>query len=247
MGGKEEHPMVKIDEIAPSVFRLCVFVPEFNLEFAHFLVHDDEPLLYHTGMRRMFPMLHEAVARLIDVKKLRWIGYSHFEVDECGALNDWLAVAPHAQAVAGFVGAMVNLADFSARPARILQPGEVFSTGASRFRYHPTPHLPHGWDAGVLFEESRGTLFCSDLFHHEGENPALTSGDIMEKIRTTLKAYQAGPLMNYVPYHTRVPVLLSELAALKPSTLAIMHGSSYRGDCAKALLALDGLLKESMS
>ncbi|MCE9589604.1 MAG: MBL fold metallo-hydrolase [Planctomycetes bacterium] len=239
--------MVSVDEIAPDVFRLCVFVPEFNLQFAHFLVRDDEPLLYHTGMRRMFPLIREAAATLIDVKKLRWIGYSHFEVDECGALNDWLGVAPRAQAVAGFVGAMVNLSDFSDRPARMLQPGEVFTTGKRRYRYVPTPHLPHGWDAGVLFEETDGIVFCSDLFHHEGDNPALTNDDLLGKVRATLRAYQSGPLMNYIPYHTRVPALLNELAALKPRTLAVMHGSSFRGDCAKALIDLDGALKEIMS
>lgn len=228
----------KIDEIAPDVHRISIFAPDFNLEFNHFLVRDEEPLLYHAGMRRMFPELEEAVARLIPPKDLRWIGYSHFEVDECGALNDWLSVAPRAQAVAGQIGAMVNLADYSIRPARGLEKGEVIETGRYRFRYHPTPHLPHGWDAGVLFEETQGTLFVSDLCHQNGEREALTSEDVAERSREAAMQLQASPLMEYVPYTPKTERLLGELAGFEPKTLAIMHGSSFTGNGADVLRRL---------
>ena len=146
--------MVTTTEIAPEIYRLAVFVPEINLEFSHFLVRDEEPLLFHAGLRSMFPLLREAVSRLIDVSKLRHIGFSHFESDECGGLNHWLELAPAAQPVCGLVGAMVSVNDFSIRPARVLTRDDVLPTGRYRFRFLPTPHVPHGWDAGVLFEES---------------------------------------------------------------------------------------------
>ena len=227
-----------VHEIAPDVFRISSYVPDFDMEFNHFLVRDEQPLLYHAGMRRMFPDLKEALATLIDPKSLRWIGYSHFEVDECGALNDWFAIAPHAQAVAGQIGAIVNLADFSSRPARGLDKGELLETGKYRFRYHPTPHLPHGWDAGVLFEETHGTLFVSDLFHHNGKREPLTSDDVVERSRAAAKQMQSGPLMDYVPYTPKTERLLSELAGFAPKTMAIMHGSSFTGDGADALRRL---------
>ncbi|MGD9691272.1 MAG: MBL fold metallo-hydrolase [Phycisphaerales bacterium] len=236
----------RVTEIAPGVHQICVLYPEINLQFNHFLVLDEEPLLYHTGMRRMFPEVLEGVRRVMDPARLRWIGFSHFEVDECGALNDWLRVAPRAQAVTGIVGALVNLSDFAERPARVLEAEEVFVTGAKRFRYRPTPHLPHGWDAGVLFEETEGTLLCSDLFSHNGDVVALTEGDILEATRESLRNFQAGPLMDYMPYTKKTRPLLEGLAGLRPRTLATMHGSSYRGDCAKALLELDGVMKEML-
>ncbi len=231
----------RIDEIAPAVHRISIYAPDFDLEFNHFLVRDEEPLLYHAGMRRMFPELRQAVARLIDPRDLRWIGYSHFEVDESGALNDWLDVAPRAQAVAGQIGAAVNLADFASRPARGLEKGEVLETGRFRFRYHPTPHLPHGWDAGMLFEETEGTLFVSDLFHHDGRREPLTSEDVVERSRTAATKLQASPLMDYVPYTPKTERLLGELAAFEPRTLAIMHGSSFTGNGADALRRLAGV------
>lgn len=225
----------EVTEIAPDIHRISIYVPEFDLEFNHFLVRDDEPLLYHAGMRRMFPALREAVTKLIDLRELRWIGYSHFEVDESGALNEWLEAAPRAQAVSGQIGAMVNLADFADRPARGLEKGEVIETGKYRFRYHPTPHLPHGWDAGVLFEQTHGTMFVSDLFHHNGRREPLTSQDVVERSRDAAQTMQTGPLMDYVPYTPHTERLLGELADFEPRTLAIMHGSSYSGDGGRAL------------
>jgi flavorubredoxin len=238
--------MAQVTEIAPNVHRISILYREINLQFNHFLVVDDEPLLYHTGMRRMFPEVLEAVKRVIDPATLRWIGFSHFEVDECGSLNDWLKIAPHSQAVSGVVGSLVNLADFADRQPRALDADEIFSTGKFRFRYCPTPHLPHGWDAGVLFEETQRTLFCSDLFTHNGDVEALTESDILGRTRQSLADFQAGPLMDYMPYTPNTRPLLEGLASLKPRTLATMHGSSFVGDAAKALIELDGVMEEML-
>lgn len=238
--------MTAIDEIAPNVHRISILWPEINLQFNHFLVVDDEPLLYHTGLRRMFPQVLDAVKRIIDPASLRWIGFSHFEVDECGSLNDWLKVAPQAQAVSGVVGALVNLNDFADRPPRALNVDETFCTGRMRFRYRPTPHLPHGWDAGVLFEETQRTLFCSDLFTHNGQVEPITSSDILGRTRESIRDFQAGPLMDYMPYTPNTRRLLEGLASLKPATLATMHGSSFTGDCAQALRDLDVVMKEML-
>jgi flavorubredoxin len=235
---------MKITEIAPDLFRLSLYVPELNLQFNHFLVRDEEPLLYHTGMRKMFPAVREGVATLLDPAALRWIGFSHFEVDECGALNDWLAVAPGARPVCSVVGALVNMADFATRPARGLGGDEVFTTGKYRFRFRATPHLPHGWDAGVLFEETRRTLFCSDLFHHEGNVEPVTESDILGRVRTAITHYQAGPLMDYMPWTSRTEKQLHGLAELQPRTLATMHGSSFIGDGGRALRDLEGVMRE---
>jgi flavorubredoxin len=218
--------MTTIDEIAPDVYRLGLFVPEYNMQFNHFLIKDDAPMLYHAGMRMMFPELKEAVVKLIRPEELRWVGFSHFEVDECGALNDWLQVAPEAQAVCGIIGAMVNMGDFAIRPAHGLANGDVLQTGKYRYRFIPTPHLPHGWDAGVLFEENGRTLFCSDLFHQDGNRVALTDRDILGEVRESLRAGQSSPLPDYMPYTHKTKGMLHELADLKPATLAIMHGSS---------------------
>jgi len=236
--------MALITEIAPGVHRISILFAEINLQFNHFLIVDDEPLLYHTGMRRMFPEVLDAMKRVIDPAKLRWIGFSHFEVDECGSLNDWLKIAPQAQAVSGVVGSLVNLTDFADRPPRALDADESISTGRFRFRYRPTPHLPHGWDAGVLFEETQRVLLCSDLFTHNGDVEPLTESDIVSRTRQSIQDFQAGPLMDYMPYTPRTRPLLEGLAGLKPRTLATMHGSSFTGDCSKALIELDGVMKE---
>lgn len=235
---------LSVNEIAPDVFRLCVYVSDFNLQFSSFLVRDDEPLLFHTGMRQFFPYLKEGVERLTDLRKLRWISWSHFESDECGALNDWLSVAPDAEPVCSMVGALVNLNDFSQRPPRFLQPGETFSTGRHTYRYIATPQLPHGWDAGVMFDQTDKTLFCSDLFHQTNECEPLTTGDIVSRARQVLVEYESTPFANYVPYTHRTGPMMEGLAALKPETLAIMHGSSYRGNCEQAIRDLAVVFKE---
>ena len=228
----------RIDEIATDLYRISLYVEDFDLQFNHFLVKDDEPLLFHTGMRGMFPAVRDAVARVIDPAQLRWIGWSHFEMDECGALNEWLAAAPHATPVCSQLGAMINIADFADRPPKGLDPGETLATGRHRFRFVPTPHLPHGWDAGVLFDETDRVLLCSDLLHQLGDVEPVTSADITDRYRHALASYQQSPvLMDYVPYNDNTRRQLANLAALKPRTLAAMHGSTFVGDGAAILLA----------
>lgn len=236
--------MVTIDEIAPDLFRLSLYVPQVDMQFNHFLVRDDEPLLFHAGLRAMFPELREAVASLIDPASLRYVAWSHFESDECGALNDWLALAPHAQPACTLVGKIVTVDDFSIRPALGLTENDVLHTGKYRFRFYRSPHLPHGWDAGVLFEETRQTLFCSDLFHHFGNVAALTTSDLIEPTQQAMRHMQQGPLAGYLPYTRQTHGVLRRLAELKPQTLAVMHGSSYRGDASGMLVDLADAIKE---
>jgi flavorubredoxin len=233
-----------ITEIAPDVFRLSLFVPEADLQFNQFLVRDDEPLLFHTGMRAIFPVVREAVASLIDPASLRWIGFSHFEADECGALNEWLTVAPRATPACGFVGAMVSVNDFAQRAARPLAHDEVLVTGRRRFRFLATPHVPHCWEAGLFFEETARTLLCSDLLHQGGDVEPLTSADPLDRVRRTLVEYQAGPLANYMPWTPRTERVLGDLAALQPATLATMHGSAYSGDGATVMRGLAGVMRD---
>jgi flavorubredoxin len=236
--------MARIDEIAPDLFRISIYLPHIDLQFNHFLVRDDEPLLFHTGMRRMFPEVQEAVSRIIDVASLRWISWSHFEVDECGALNDWLWIAPRAQAACSQVGALMNVEDFSARPPRGLARDEVIETGRRRFRYVPTPHLPHGWDAGVVFEETGRVLLCSDLFHQLGDVEPVTTNDVLGRWAHALETYQAHPvLMDYMPYTASTRKRLEELASLRPGVLAAIHGSSFVGDGAAALTSAADIME----
>ncbi len=239
--------MTRIDEVAPDLFRISVYAEQFDLQFNHFLVRDEEPLLFHTGMRGMFPAVRDALATIIDPAALRWISWSHFEVDECGALNEWLSVAPNATPVCGELGAMVNIGDFSNRPPRGLKPDEVLETGRHRFRFVPTPHLPHGWDAGVLFEETDRVLLCSDLLHQIGDLEPVTTSDITGRYRSAVETYQQSPvLMDYVPYTDNTKRQLAKLAALQPRVLAAMHGSTFVGDGESVLLACDDILRETL-
>jgi flavorubredoxin len=193
----------------------------------------------------MFPEVHDAVAALIDPASLRYISWSHFEVDECGALNEWLAIAPRAEPLCTEVGAMVNLADFASRPARGLKAGDVIATGRRQYRYIATPHLPHGWDAGVLFEEQERVLLCSDLFHQLGNVEAVTSLDVVGRFRQALATYQAHPvLMDYMPFTPNTRAQMERLAALSPQTLAAQHGSGFVGDGAAALRAAADVMQE---
>ena len=236
--------MTKVTEIAPDVFRIATFVPQAGIEFAGFLVRDDEPLLFETGLRVTFPAVRDAIATLIDPAKIRWISFSHFESDECGALNEFLAIAPHAEAACSFVGAATSVNDFASRPPRVLADNEEIVTGKRRFRYLVTPHVPHCWDAGLLFETTDRTLFSSDILTAGGENPALTESDPLEKSREQLIAFQKSPFADYMPYTDKVPAVLERLAALEPKTVATMHGSVYRGDGARVLRGLSKIMTE---
>lgn len=237
--------MTLITEVAPELFRITTFIEPFNLQFSQFLVRDEEPLLFHTGPRVLFPGVKEAVASLIDLKQLRWIGFSHFEADECGTLPEWQTAAPQSTAVCSMVGKLVSIDDCLAlRPAKGMTDGEVLATGKYRFRFLATPHVPHCWEAGLLFEETQRTLLCSDLFHQSGNVEPVVHSDVIGRCRDVLNEYQQGPLANYMPYCTLTDPTLKRLATLQPKTLATMHGSVYVGNGSQALHELANLLRE---
>lgn len=233
-----------VTEIAPDVFRISTFHPLYGIQFNQFLVRDEEPFLMHTGFRKMFAATMEGVRSVLDPASLRWIGFSHFEPDECGALNEWLRIAPRAQAVSSVVGSAVMLDDFADRPARPLADEEVLGLGRRRLRFLSTPHVPHAWDAGLFFEETDRTLLCSDLFFHGGDPEPLTESDIVARARAAILQGIAGPMPKDMPFTPYTESTLARLAALGPSTLAVMHGSSFRGDGRTALLELSAVVKE---
>jgi flavorubredoxin len=227
----------KIAEIADGIYRLSTFVPQIappaGFTFNQFLILGDEPLMFHTGLRKMFPLNREALARIIPPEKLLWIAFGHYEADECGAMNEWLAVAPSAQVAHGQTGCLVSLNDMADRAPRVLADGEVIDLGrGKRVRYIDTPHTPHGWDAGVMTEESTGTLLCGDLFTQLGDGPALTQGDVVGP------AIAAEDLFKYSGLNPDMGSIIRGLANLAPRTLALMHGPSFVGDGAAALRAL---------
>lgn len=233
-----------VAEIAADCYRISTYVPEIDLQFNQFLIKDEEPLLFHTGMRVLFPAVREAVATVIDPATIRWISFSHFEADECGSLNEWLQIAPAAQAVCSMVGALVSINDFAMRPAKGMTDGEILNTGQRRFRFAQTPHVPHCWEAGMLIEETTGTLLCSDLFHQNGDVEPVTESDVIARARKTLIDYQAGPFANYMPYTKHTDGIMQGLAALNPRTIAPMHGSAFTGDGAQAIRDLAGVMRE---
>ena len=227
----------KINEIAGGIYRLSTFVPEIappaGFTFNQFLVLGDEPLLFHTGPRQMFPLIRSALSRLLPPERLRWITFGHYEADECGAMNEWLAVAPQAQVAHGQTGCLVSLNDMADRKPRVLQDGEAIDLGkGKRVRYLDTPHIPHGWDAGVLYEETTGTLLCGDLFTQLGDGPALTESDIVGP------AIVAEDMFKYSSLNPGMGATIRRLADLSPRTLALMHGPSFSGDGAASLCAL---------
>lgn len=226
----------RIDEIAPGIYRLSNFVPEIGapagFTFNQFLVLGDQPLLFHAGLRKMFPLFRDALRRIVPVERLRWIAFGHFEADECGALNHWLELAPQATAAHGRTGVMVSLEDFAARPPRALADGETIDLGGRRVRFIDTPHTPHGWDAGLIYEETTGTLLCGDLFTQLGNDRALTEGDIVGP------AIAAEDAFGYSTLNPGMAATIRRLAVLEPRTLALMHGPSFAGDGGAALRAL---------
>ena len=235
-----------VTEIAPAVYRISTFHPEFAIQFNQFLIADDEPFLMHTGFRHMFAQTLEGVASVLDPATVRWIGFSHFEADECGALNEWLQTAPSAQAVSSLIGTLVNLNDFAIRQARPLNDNEVFEIGRHRLRFLSTPHVPHGWDAGLFFEESERTLFCSDLFFQPGEREPLITSGVVERAKEAIIAGISGPMPKDVPYTHYTEQTLHRLAELNPQMLATMHGSSFRGDGRAAIFDLATIMRETL-
>ncbi|MEB3263858.1 MAG: MBL fold metallo-hydrolase [Synechococcus sp.] len=230
----------QVQEVAEGIYRISTPVlieGAVGFSFNQFLIRDDEPLLFHTGPRRMFPLVCEAVASVLPVDSLRHIAFSHVESDECGSLNEWLAVAPEARPLCGTVAAMVSIEDLADRPPRALQDGEALSLGQHTVRWIDAPHLPHAWECGFLSEDHTGTLFCGDLFTQGGaELPPVTEADILGPSEAFRHA------MDYFSHTTHARALLEKLAATRPTTLACMHGSSWRGDGASLLRALAEVL-----
>jgi flavorubredoxin len=226
----------RVCEIADGIYRLSTFVPEIaapaGFTFNQFLIDAEEPLLFHCGPRAMFPSISAAVAQVLPPQQLRWIAFGHVEADECGAMNAWLAAAPRATVAHGAIGCMVSLNDLADRPPRALADGEAIDLGGKRVRHIDTPHVPHAWEARVLYEETTGTLLCGDLFTHIGDGPAVTSSDIVGPAAAAEDAFRATCLT------PATAPTIRRLAALAPRTLALMHGSSFTGDCAGALAAL---------
>jgi flavorubredoxin len=221
-----------VDEIADGIYRISTWIPEVSPEgftFNQFLVAADEPLLFHTGMRALFPMVSEAVASVLPVESVRWITFGHVESDECGSMNMWLAAAPNSTVAHGALGCDVSLNDLCDRPPRALEEGEVLDLGGKRVRQISTPHVPHGWEAQVLYEETTGTLLCGDLLSQVGAPPALRTDDVLEPAMAAEEMFHATCLAP----HTGAT--LRALGDLEPATLAIMHGASFQGD-GKAVL-----------
>lgn len=232
----------RVDEVAPAIYRISTPVTLLpgGFSFNQYLVLDDEPLLFHTGPRRMFPLVREAIAAVTPVERLRFIGFSHVEADECGSLNEWLAAAPDARPLCGSVAAMVSVDDLADRPARPLADGEVLSLGSKRVRWLDAPHLPHGWECGYLFEETTATLLCGDLFTQPGaEHAPVTEADILGPSEAMRAA------MDYYAHSPGTRPLIEKLAATAPRTLACMHGSAWSGDGRGLLLELaDALARQ---
>ena len=226
----------QLDEIADGIYRLATYVPEVappaGFTFNQFLIAADEPLLFHTGPRGMFPLVAEAVGTVVPVESLRWITFGHVEADECGSMNMWLAAAPNSTVAHGALGCDVSLNDLCDRPPRALAEGEVIDIGGKRLRQISTPHVPHGWEAQVLWEETTGTLLCGDLFTNLGAGPALRTDDVVEPALDAENLFHASSLA------PQTGTTMRALADLGPKTLAVMHGSSFAGDGAAALHAL---------
>ncbi|MGW8180671.1 MAG: MBL fold metallo-hydrolase [bacterium] len=225
-----------VHEVTEGIYRIntpVVFEGGGGFSFNQYLIVDDEPLLFHTGLRKIFPLVREAVETILPVEKLRYLAFSHFEADECGSLNEWLAAAPHASPVCGQVAAMVSVDDVADRPAKALADGETLSLGEHTLKWLNTPHIPHVWETGYLMEQSTSTLLCGDLFTQGGNQlPAITDSDILEPSEGFRK------VMDYFSHTRMAEELLEKLATEKPTTLACMHGSAWKGDGAQLLRAL---------
>jgi flavorubredoxin len=225
-----------VHEVADGIYRIntpVVIEGAGGFSFNQYLITDDEPLLFHTGPRKMFPLVREAVATVLPIERLRYIAFSHVEADECGSLNQWLGAASQSVPLCGTVAAMVSISDLADRPPRSLADGELLTLGKHSVRWFDTPHLPHAWECGFLMEERTSTLLCGDLFTQPGsDHPPITESDILGPS----EAFRHE--MDYFSHTKNARVMLDRLAAANPTTLACMHGSAWRGDGAKLLRAL---------
>ncbi len=229
-----------IQEIADGIYRINtpLSVVPGGFSFNQYLIVDEEPLLFHTGLRRLFPVVREAIARVMPVERVRHLAFSHFESDECGALNEFLAAAPNAVPVCSRVAAMVSVEDFADRAPRPLADGEILELGRHRLRWFDMPHLPHGWETGYLFDETTRTMLCGDLFTQGGTgDAAVTESDILGPSEAFRQA------LDYFSHSKHAGEMLERLAATNPETLAVMHGSCWRGDGAALLRALSRSLE----
>jgi flavorubredoxin len=227
--------MTDVTEIADGIYRISTLVPDIGptgFTFNQFLVDAEEPLLYHAGLHQLFPVVSEAIATVMPVERLRWIMFGHYEADECGAMNEFLAVAPNAQVAHGALGCMVSVNDQADRMPHPLGPDEVLDLGGKRVRNLETPHVPHGWDAHSIYEETTNTMFCGDLMTQVGQGPAITGDDLLEAAGVAEDMFQSTCLTPQTARSIRV------LADFAPARLAIMHGSSFEGDGRAALDAL---------
>jgi flavorubredoxin len=224
-----------VNEIAEGIYRLSTFVPEvtpMGFTFNQFLIDADEPMLFHCGQRALFPLVRAGLEKVMPVERLRWISFGHVEADESGAMNQWLAAAPQAQVMHSQIGCEVSLNDLADRPPRALADDEAVDLGGRRVRFLYTPHVPHGWETGVFYEETTGTLLCGDLLSQAGACPPLTSGDIVGP------AVAAESMFHAMTMSPNTGQVLERLAALAPRRLALMHGPSFEGDGATALREL---------
>lgn len=229
-----------IDEIAPGIYRISTPVSAVpgGFSFNQYLIADEEPLLFHTGLRHTYQLVAEAIAAVMPVQRLRHVSFSHYEADECGALNEFLGAAPNAAPLCGEVAALVSIGDMADRAPRALDDGEQVSLGVHKLRWLATPHLPHGWECGYLFEETTRTLLCGDLFTQGGaEHAAVTEADILEPS----EGFRAQ--MDYYSHTKNAAPMIERLATLQPTTLACMHGSAWRGDGGALLRALGARLQ----
>jgi flavorubredoxin len=225
-----------IHEIADGVYRLSTVVPEAapgGFTFNQYLVTGDEPLLFHAGARQLFPLVSDAVAKVMGIDELRWISFGHVESDESGAMNQWLAAAPSSEVLFNGLGCMVSLNDLCDRLPVVADPDTARQTGGHAMRTIPTPHVPHGWEAQVLYDETTRTLFCGDLFTQTGEGPAIVhDADLIQP------ALDAEDMFGATALTADTAPTIRRLAALEPRTLALMHGPAFAGDCTQALLDL---------
>lgn len=222
----------RVTEVADRIHQLTTFVGA-PVGFNQYLIAADEPLLFHTGMRQLFPLVAAGVSRIVPVETLRWISFGHVEADESGSMNDWLAVAAHSAVVQGRIGCMVSIGDLADRPPRPLNDGEVLDIGGHVVQWIDTPHVPHAWEAGVLYDTTTKTLLCGDLFTRFGEYDASTSDDV---VGPAIKAEDEAP--GSLSLHPSSGATVRRLADLDIETLALMHGPAFNGDCRAALLAL---------